>query len=263
MQISWIIIVSLAIIAVALIVGTVRGFLRSILTFGHLIIAIVLMVLLAPHVQGLLVRVGLEDTIRTKIETAVEEKIEERADAQIRQLGEQMGVELGPDLDMDNPLVRSVVDLYQSRLSTEEQNEIIDQSTPGGILSKLLQAHNTAEEYARLGVERLSDYIAAYTTALVMKVIAALLVFIIAEIILHILLALSEVIERIPIIGGINRVLGTLLGATIGLLIVWLLYFFLTLLINTSLGASALEDIAGNTVTRTIYELDPFLRILG
>ena len=180
MQISWIIIVSLAIIAVALIVGTVRGFLRSILTFGHLIIAIVLMVLLAPHVQGLLVRVGLEDTIRTKIETAVEEKIEERADAQIRQLGEQMGVELGPDLDMDNPLVRSVVDLYQSRLSTEEQNEIIDQSTPGGILSKLLQAHNTAEEYARLGVERLSDSIAADTTGLVLKGSGTLLGFMIA-----------------------------------------------------------------------------------
>ena len=51
--------------------------------------------------------------------------------------------------------------------------------------------------------------------------------------------------------------------AVIGLVIIWLLYFFLTLLINTSVGAAALGDIAGNVVTRTVYDLDPFLRLLG
>ena len=263
MQLGWIIIASLAIFIIALVVGYVRGFLRSILTFGHLIIAIVLMVVLAPHVQGLLTRVGVEGIVRTKIETVIEERIEERAEEEIRRLGSQMGVELDADIDIENPVVRGLVDLYQSRLSTREQNEIIEESTPGGILSRLLQAHNTAEEYARLGVERLSDYIAAYLTVLIMKIIAALLVFILAEIILHILLVLSEVIDRIPVIGGINRVLGAILGAAIGLLIIWLLYFFLTLLINTAFGAAALEDIAGNVVTQTVYDLDPFLRILG
>ncbi len=263
MQLSWIIIATLAIFIIALIVGYVRGFLRTILTFGHLIIAIVLMVVLAPHVQALLERVGVEQMIRTKIETAVEEKIEERAEEDIRELGSQMGLELNFDIDAEDPVIRNLIDLYQSRLSREEQNEIIEESTPGGILSRFLQAHNTAEEYARLGVERLSGYIAAYTTALIMKIIAALLVFILAEIILHILLALSAVIEKIPIIGGINRVLGAILGAAIGLLIIWLLYLFLTLFVNTAFGTSALESIAGNAVTQTLYDLDPFLRFLG
>ena len=127
----------------------------------------------------------------------------------------------------------------------------------------MLQAHNTAEEYVRLGVDRFSDYVASFIADLLMKIIAALLVFILAEIILHILLALSAVIEKIPIIGGINRLLGGALGAVIGLLIIWLLYFFLTLMINTEFGAAALSDIAGNAVTRMLYDLDPFLRFLG
>ena len=226
-----ILIICIIIFAAALTVGIVSGFLHSVLTIGHLFIAVALMALLFPYVKQGLTAVGVSDMIGRRVETVIEEKIEGSFD----------------------PFIDSA--------DTQAQNEALEENVPLRLIRGFLQENNTAETYARLGVSAFTEYVGAYISDLLMTVISALTVFVLVEIILLILLILSKAVKKLPLIGKADRFFGGLLGACIGLGIIWLLFFFLTLAIGTQVGSGTISDIEADPVLSFIYSADPLMKI--
>ena len=58
--------------------------------------------------------------------------------------------------------------------------------------------------------------------------------------------ALTKVIEKIPVLKDVNKLMGLLLGVAEGLIVVWLFFALVTACSRFDWAASALADIGGN-----------------
>ena len=134
----------------------------------------------------------------------------------------------------------SVEQALQKRFS-ESVAESIDQTAEGAFgeveeylksvplpesWKKSLMEHNNDENYERLGVDTLEEYVGGYMTNIVLNVAAFLIAMLVISMVLHLLMGLLDIIGRIPVIHGINKVAGLGVGLLKGLVIVWSAVWF-------------------------------------
>lgn len=98
--------------------------------------------------------------------------------------------------------------------------------------------------------ERMGEYIAG----MVVKAAACVLSFLVIVIVLRILVNLLDVAARLPILNSMNHLGGTLAGAVEGIVIVWILFFIITLCQGTEFGKQMMGDINSNLLLKTLYE---------
>jgi uncharacterized membrane protein required for colicin V production len=112
------------------------------------------------------------------------------------------------------------------RLSKEEKEKLEDTLSPFGI--KADQAIATVEEAAAAQAGKLSwDPLVDRVCGAIARAIAYVAVFLGAVVLLHILFHLVGFVFKFPILRGLNRTAGMLLGLTKGLLTVLFVSFFL------------------------------------
>ena len=81
-----------------------------------------------------------------------------------------------------------------------------------------------------------------------------LISLLIGVIALHLLSRLVGLFSKLPVIHGINRFFGMLAGALLGLVVVWLLFYFVSLIPDTKLGATLLLQIASSPFLLWLFD---------
>ena len=71
-----------------------------------------------------------------------------------------------------------------------------------------------------------------------------------------------RIINRIPVLKGVNRILGIFAGAFQGLIIVWLLFLFLTLFAGTEQGQQCIAQIDQSNILSYLYYNNVLSKIL-
>lgn len=210
---------------ISILVGYKRGFIKIVVSLASTLLCIVLVMFISPSVSKWIQEsTPLRETIQNKcIELMV------------------------PDEDAGT-------NVLQTELSREKQISLIEGAELPEIFQKMLLENNNSEVYAALGAQTFGEYIGAYIAKLVADVIAFLITFIAAFIIIRIVLGMLNIVDKIPLIGGANRLVGGVIGAGMGLVIIWILFIIITLLYNTSLGAACLEDIAKSPILTKLYD---------
>lgn len=200
--------------------GFHRGFLRIILTTMALVVTIVLASVLVPWFSGVLEKTSLGDTIHSKIEGYV-------------------------DKSLGDPMVESVKSV---------QDTVIDNLPLPNFIKKDFNNNNTPEEYLTLQISTFSDYLKTRLSSLALSAAAYIILMILIFIILRILLLISKVIQKAPVIGGVNRILGAIFGLLEGLLILWSLCLILMLISGTPFGSQVMEVVEDNAFLKFIYD---------
>ena len=86
--------------------------------------------------------------------------------------------------------------------------------------------------------------------------------FIIISILLGVLIHLLDIIARLPGINSINHVGGLIVGALEGLVIVWILFFVITLCQSSDWGGAMMQEIQENPLLKLLYENNVIEQIL-
>lgn len=120
-------------------------------------------------------------------------------------------------------------------------------------IKKALLENNNSEVYKLLGVETFTQYISSYLSHAMMDMIAFLLVFVVVFAAIRILTIWLDLVARLPILSGVNKLAGALLGGMEGLLFLWVLCLFLTALSATELGRTLLHQIENSTWLSFLY----------
>lgn len=110
--------------------------------------------------------------------------------------------------------------------------------TPNGVPSKQQQAieglnlprelkdilieNNNNEVYQSLGVEAFQEYVGSYLANIILNLAGFLLLFGIVYLVIHLLMRWLDLMAKLPILSGLNKVAGALLGGIQGLLYLWL-----------------------------------------
>ena len=104
-----------------------------------------------------------------------------------------------------------------------ESLEIPDQ------VKKLLIENNNGEVYQEMGVQIFEDYVGKYLADRVIRVIIFTVLFTVFYASLHIVIVWLNLLSRLPIIYGLNKIAGAVLGLTEALIFVWIGCLVLTL----------------------------------
>lgn len=96
-----------------------------------------------------------------------------------------------------------------------ESLEIPDQ------IKKLLIENNNGEIYQEMGVQIFEDYVGKYLADRVIRVIIFTVLFIVFYAFLHIIIVWLNLISRLPILYGLNKIAGAVLGLAEALIFIW------------------------------------------
>ena len=131
-------------------------------------------------------------------------------------------------------------------------------------LKDALLENNNSIIYQELGVDSFPKYVAAFVSRMVLNVVAFLVTFLLAIIIVKALMFAVHIIGELPILGFVNRLAGAGLGLVLAVVIVWIGFLVMTLAYSTSAGAACFEMVEQSKVLQFLYNTNPLLlRLLG
>lgn len=153
-------------------------------------------------------------------------------------------------------------EILQAKISREQQINMIEGAKLPEIFRQMLLENNNSEVYNALGVQTFGEYIGAYVAKVVADILAFLVTFIIVFIIIRVLISVLGIVNKLPVIGGVNRLAGGVAGAGMGILIIWILFIAITLLYNTSIGVACLEDISESEILKKLYDSNFLMNVI-
>lgn len=98
------------------------------------------------------------------------------------------------------------------------------------------------------------EQLAAQVAETVVQRIAWILSFVIVVIILGILIHILDIISRLPVLNSINHLGGLVVGLLEGILIVWIMFFVITLCQGSEFGGQMMASIHENPFLKLLYE---------
>ena len=225
-------IIILAILAAAALIGWRKGLLRMLFSLGTLIIALILTMLLSSQIEKILsVNTGLTDYINSKYNSYMNTRED---DAYIRSLTENFKEE------NDTVTLKSVLSAVKNRESAQETTENV---------------LNAVTDEAKL-------ILSSKLTQMTIKVIVFILTWIVISLIIRMLLRLIKIIEKLPVIHGINKFAGLGIGLLAGILIVWIFFAVITVTAASSFGSICMKQIADSEILSILYRSNIILKIL-
>ena len=223
-----------AIFLISIIVGYVRGFLKIAVSLAITVASIFLVMAISPHISAWLQEsTAIEETVKNKLEEMIE-----------------MPEGMSPET------------LASVEIPREQQIALIEGAGLPGMIQDMLLENNNSEAYQALGVTNFVDYIGSYITKLIADIIAFLVAWMIVTIIARILMGVIGIIGKIPVIGGVNKLAGAVVGAGIALIIVWILFILVTLLYNTTVGQACMTDIAASQILTKLYDGNVLMKFI-
>lgn len=200
--------------------GHYRGFLRLAVSMGALIVTLVAVNVTMPKVtfylkQSPMVQQIVENSLKTAL--GLDQKIDSDAELPSSQ---RMVIE---NLELPQPLKKALIE------------------------------NNNSEVYKMLGVQAFTEYVGTYLTNVIINIIGFFIMFGVIHVLIRVIMAWINIISRLPIIHGLNKIAGALLGGVQGLLFLWILCLGLTALSGTKVGSMMISQIEASPWLSFLY----------
>lgn len=264
---NWLLIIVGVIFLLCIAVGYVKGFFKIGLSLLSSILTILIMMYLSPYVANTLVKY-------TPIDEMIEKKCVESFMPEVTgSIFEGKDLTGTPFAALDDDTLQNIANEDWNRIGItaedilnivgeipkEQQISLIENSTLPSFLKTSLLENNNAEIYSELGVSKFPNYVAGYISRMAIKILAFLVTFVLAFIIVRALMAAVDIIGELPVLGFVNHCAGGVLGLGVALVIVWLLFLVLTLIYSSEIGKQCFDLIEKSPVLAGLYQMNPLL----
>lgn len=228
MGITWLGGVALLWLLMMCIRGYRRGFIKEVVSMLFMVFALLIVWIINPYVS---------DFVREH--TLVYGKVQEASLEMVQGVVEKTGT-----------------------LQGNAQQTLVDQLPVPEFLKDRILEENTRENYLKLHADDFVEYAANYLAMIIANSITFAASFVMAVILLNMAAAVLNVIAKLPVLNGINRIIGACLGGIKGVVLVWILLLLLTLFVGTDTGKNGMKLVAEDSFLSFMYETDVFLRLV-
>lgn len=225
---TWLGIVVAGILLLTAYKGFRRGFIREIVSFFFVFLALAVSWAINPYVNEFFME-----------NTPVYKKIQESC---------QSFVESQKKQELTSP-------------GTEEQTGFIEGLELPELLQKGLESNNTAEVYTYLAVDSFGEYISEALARMIVNGLSFFVSYLLASVILRLGTWVLNLLAGLPVLKSANKLAGGLVGAVKGVLFVWIAFLVMTILCSTSIGKEALALIEKDAFLNVLYEYDIFVNV--
>lgn len=203
--------------------GHHKGFIRLIVSMLAVIISLTIVRAALPAVTTFLKE-------NTKIQQTISESMK-------KSIGIQ-GEETSDETSSDAPSV---------------QRTIIEKlDLPQNMKSGLIE-NNNSEMYQLLGVQAFTDYIGSYLANKILNSAGFVILFAVVYLAMKLIVGWLDIIARLPILSGINKIAGALLGGIQGLVFLWLACILITVFSGTTWGLILFKQIEASKWLSYLY----------
>lgn len=224
---TWLGIAVLALIAAACIMGFRKGFVKEIVSVFFMLISFLLVWAVNPYVNTFVKEyTPVYDTIQDKCQTLVSEQIGNK-----------------------------------KTLDKEEQNQVMENMELPDLLKNALVENNTAETYRYLAVSTFTEYISDSLAVMAVNGISFLISFVLSAAVIKLLGFILNVLTKLPVINGINKIAGAAIGGIKCIIFIWIAFLVLTLLCNTTLGQQGMALIQQDAFLNFLYSQNVFVKV--
>lgn len=153
----------------------------------------------------------------------------------------------------------SLTDANSKNDNTNKENQtdtINSYRLPGSIKDSLIK-NNTEDVYKHLLVEQFSDYVSAFLARKVVSVISFFVLFVFFWLIFKIVLLIVHIIEKIPVIKGLNKMAGAAVGGIEALVIVWVVFCCIIFFFGYEAGNEIMDMINDSPFLTILYNSNP------
>ncbi|WP_124068358.1 CvpA family protein [Clostridium sp. E02] len=123
---------------------------------------------------------------------------------------------------------------------------------PKNIKNALVE-NNNSEIYQMLGVEGFADYVGNYLADVILNSAGFVLLFAFVFLLLKLIMRWLDLIAKLPILSGINKVAGAALGGLEGLIFLWLGCLIITVFSGTLWGTQLVRQIESSVWLSFLY----------
>ncbi len=224
---TWLGIAVLALIAAACIMGFRKGFVKEIVSVFFMLISFLLVWAVNPYVNTFVKEyTPVYDTIQDRCQTLVSEQIGNK-----------------------------------KTLDKEEQNQVMENMELPDLLKNALVENNTAETYRYLAVSTFTEYISDSLAVMAVNGISFLISFVLSAAVIKLLGFILNVLTKLPVINGINKIAGAAVGGIKCIIFIWIAFLVLTLLCNTTLGQQGMALIQQDSFLNFLYSQNVFVKV--
>lgn len=239
--------------------GYRRGLIKSLASVISLVASLALVSFVTPYVSQFLQE-------QTPVYTYVMEKCQESFTVTLDEVNEKVteaGTETGEgDVTLKTEKNNDIVGNAAGTISSQIQKSAIEELPLPNVLKNLLIRNNTEKTYKELAVNSFNDYVPKFMANLIMNIISFIVTWIIVASFIWLAVMTLDVIANLPIIHGVNQMLGLVLGAGQALVIVWIIFLAITVIASTAIGKQLMEMIEKSILLSQIYNGNVFLKLL-
>lgn len=199
--------------------GYIKGLVRVVFSLVSIFLTIVLAAWMTPYVSEILAKTPIYQNIQEKCV----ESIREKTSAEVEQ---QTG---------GQPLQIAGIEI------PKEWQELLAQTTEEAADS-LFEESGIYEEAGN------------YVAGVIINAMSCVLTFIIVFLILRILINILDIVAKLPVLNCMNHLGGTVAGALEGIIVIWILFFVITLCQSSEFCQGLLGDINRNSFLKILYE---------
>ncbi len=223
---NWLLIVVAVFMAYHVIDGFHRGFIRKAVSAVSLIVTLALVTYLTPQITTFL-----------QEKTSIHENLQEKCTEMF--------------LNME----------FDSSVKTDQVQMIEHMELPENIKEMLIE-NNNSEAYELLHVTGFEEYIGAYLANMIINALAYLLTFIIVWTALRLVLIAMDIVTMLPILHGLNKLAGGVLGLVFSVVLIWIAFLLVTIFCNGDVGRQFFELIQENQFLLFLYNQNVIMKIV-
>lgn len=226
-MVNWLLIVVAGIILFNVWDGVRRGFVRKAVSAVSLIATLVLVTWFTPMITGFLVEC-----------TPIEKNLQEKC------------TELFYNAD------------YNETEKTDQVLAIEAMPLPDNI-KEMLMENNNYEAYDLLEVTGFYEYVGAYLARTIINTLAYLISFIAVWTLLRVVMTALNIITKLPVLHGMNKLAGGVLGGAEGVLLVWVVFLLVTVFCSGSLGQQFFDLICQSRFLTFLYTNNIIMKVVS
>ena len=226
---TWLGLAVLVLLAFSMADGYRRGFVKEVVSVLLVLLSVVLVWMINPYVNTFI-----------RENTSVYEEIQNVSESFVESLSN------GNDT-----------------MDEEQQDELISGMGLPGLLQNGITENNTAAVYQQLAVNTFGGYVSRYLANIAVNCLSFLISYILASVLIRVFAYALDILARLPVVRGINKLAGALIGGGKCIIFVWVAMLVLTILCNTEIGQKGLGLIRGDTVLNFLYDKNIFIRIFA
>lgn len=237
--------------------GYRRGLIKSLASVISLVASLALVSFVTPYVSQFLQE-------QTPVYTYVMERCQESFTVTLDEADEKTAeseTEEG-DVSLKKENNNDTVGNVAGTISSQLQKNAIEELPLPSVLKNLLIRNNTEKIYKDLAVNSFNDYVPKFMANLIMNIISFVVTWLIVASFIWLAVMTLDVIANLPIIHGVNQMLGLVLGAGEALVIVWIAFLAITVFASTAIGKQLMEMIEKNVLLNQLYNGNVFLKLL-